>query len=318
MDERRRLRGEDLLSLVDLGILERGELGDLAHRQEREQLQEPLDVGVLGVAPELPVVVGRQVVLVEPHGAGGGLAHLSAGRRGQQGTGERIELMRAHAPAEIHAHDDVAPLVGAAHLQVAGIAPCELDEVVALQQHVVELDERQLLLTVEAQLRRIHRQHSVDREMAADVTQELDVVQRRQPLGIVDHDGLARAVAERQEPRKHALDRILVRVDGLDGKNAPRLVAARGIADARGAAAHQRDRLAGARGLQPVQHHDRQQMADVERGGGAVVADVGDDLALCGERIESGKIGALMDVAALDENVQEIGLVRRHGVGSPS
>ena len=41
--------------------------------------------------------------------------------------------MRAHAPAEVDAHDDVAPLVGAAHLQVAAGAPGELDEVVGLQ-----------------------------------------------------------------------------------------------------------------------------------------------------------------------------------------
>ena len=36
---------------------ERREPGDLVHRQQGEQLQEALDVGILGVAPELPVVV---------------------------------------------------------------------------------------------------------------------------------------------------------------------------------------------------------------------------------------------------------------------
>jgi hypothetical protein len=90
----------------------------------------------------------------------------------------RRRAARAHAAAEIDAVDDVAPLVGAAHLQGAAVAPVQLDEVVGLQDHVVELDERQFLLALEPQLHRIHRQHAVDREVPADVAQELDVVER--------------------------------------------------------------------------------------------------------------------------------------------
>ena len=59
MQQRGRLGGEHLLRLVDLGALQRRQPRDLVQRQQREQLQEPLDVGVLGVAPELPVIVGR-------------------------------------------------------------------------------------------------------------------------------------------------------------------------------------------------------------------------------------------------------------------
>ena len=184
--------------------------------------------------------------------------------------------MRAHAPAEIDAVDDVAPLVRAAHLQIAAVAARELDEVVGLQDHVVEFDERQLLLAIEPQLHRIHRQHAVDREMPADVAQHLDVVERGQPLGIVGHDGVALAGAERQELRERALDRVLVGVDLLVGEDLARLVAAGRIADARRAAAHQRDRLVAGL-LQPVQHHDREQVADMQRRRGAVVADIGDD-----------------------------------------
>ena len=93
------------------------------------------------------------------------------------GAGQRVELRRAHAAAEIDAVDDVAPLVGAAHLQAAAVAPVELDEIVGLQDHVVEFEERQRLLALEPQLDRIHRQHAVDREMPADIAQELDVVE---------------------------------------------------------------------------------------------------------------------------------------------
>ncbi len=221
--------------------------------------------------------------------------------------------MRAHASAEVDPRDDVAPLVGAAHLQVALVAPRQLDEVVGLQQHVVELDERQLLLALEAHLRRIHRQHPVDREVPADVAQEFDVVERRQPLGVVGHDGVAARLAEIQELREDRLDAVLVRVDLLDRENAPRLVAARGIADPRRAAAHQRDGAASPALLQPVQHHDRQQVADVQRRRGAVVADVADDVALLRERVEPVEIRALVDEAALGQYVEEVGLVLGHG-----
>jgi hypothetical protein len=77
-----------------------------------------------------------------------GLAHLGAGRGLQQRRRQRVELVRAHAPAEVDAHDDVAPLVGAAHLQLAPRSPRELHEVVGLADHVVELDEAHLLLAL--------------------------------------------------------------------------------------------------------------------------------------------------------------------------
>ena len=62
------------------------------------------------------------------------------------------------------------------------------------------------------------------------------------------------------------------------GEDAAALVLAGRVADPRGAAAHQRDRLVAGL-LQPVQHHDRQQRADMQRGRGAVEADIGGDRA---------------------------------------
>ena len=85
-----------------------------------------------------------------------------------------------------------------------------------------------------------------------------------------------------------------------------RLVLARRIADHGGAAAHQRQRLAAGL-LQPAQHHDLQQRADVQRRRGAVEADIGDQRSAQRLRVEAGEVRALMDVAALDQHAQEIG-----------
>ena len=78
MQKRGRLVGEGLLRLVDLGPGQAFEPADFVERQQREQFEEPADIGVVGVAPELPVLVRREHGLIEPDGAGGGLAHLHA------------------------------------------------------------------------------------------------------------------------------------------------------------------------------------------------------------------------------------------------
>ena len=77
------LGGEDLLGLVDLLAAQRLEPRDLVERQVGEAPQEAADVGVIGIAPVLPELVGTQAIGVEPHRAGGALAHLGAraGRR---------------------------------------------------------------------------------------------------------------------------------------------------------------------------------------------------------------------------------------------
>ena len=66
MQQARRLEGQDLFRLVDLRALQRGQPCDLVERQIGEQPQEAADVAIVGVAPELPVVVGRKQVTVEP------------------------------------------------------------------------------------------------------------------------------------------------------------------------------------------------------------------------------------------------------------
>ena len=170
----------------------------------------------------------------------------------------------------------------------------QLDEIVGLQDHVVEFEERQLLVALEAHAHAVEGQHAVDREMAPDIAQELDVVELRQPLGVVDHQRIAAAIAEADEARERAPDAVLVPFDLIEGEQAPALVAAGRIADAGRAAAHQGDRLAAGL-LQPMQHHDRQEMPDMQGRGRAVVAHIGGELAGPCLGVEALGIGALVD-----------------------
>ena len=68
------------------------------------------------------------------------------------------------------------------------------------------------------------------------------------------------------------------------------------------------ERAARARALHPVQHHDLDKAADVQRGRGGVEADVARHNARRRRRIQLGRVGDLMDVAARLEGLQEVGL----------
>src|SRR5690606_35426932 len=124
------------------------------------------------------------------------------GRGGEQRRGQRVKLRAAHAMAEIDTIDDVAPLVRAAHLDDRAITAVELYEIVALQDHVVEFEEAQRLLAVEPELDAVEAQHAVDREVPADIAQELEVVEAEQPVGIVDHQRIIGPLAKAEQPGK--------------------------------------------------------------------------------------------------------------------
>ncbi len=311
MGEPGHLGRQQLLGVVDLLALQRLEAGDLRQRQLGEYLQEAADIGVLGVAPVLPEVVGAEPLGIEPHRAGGGLAHLGARGGGEQRRGQREQLGVGHAAAEIGAHDNVAPLVRAAHLQDAAMALEELHVIVGLQDHVVEFEEAERLVAIEPQLHRVHRQHAVDREVPADVAQQRDVEQRVEPLGIVGHHRVGRAAAERQVIREARLDLRHVGVDLLGGEELARLVAARRIADLGRAAAHQGDRLVAGL-LPPAQQHDLQQVPDMQRIGGAVEADIGRANSTRQQLVQPRRITALMHHAALVHDPHEVRLEDRH------
>ena len=104
--------------------------------QHGEKFQETFE-SASRCAPVLPVVVGAHELRIEPNRACSGLAHLGAGRCRDQRRGQRKKLRVEHPAAEIDAVDDVAPLIGASHLQHAAIALVELDEVIGLQDHVM-------------------------------------------------------------------------------------------------------------------------------------------------------------------------------------
>src|SRR5207245_9287150 len=101
------------------------------------------DIGVLGIAPELPIFIGRQLFGIEPHGTADALAHLGAGGCRDQRRRQTEKSAPVGSPSELDAADNVAPLVGTADLQLAAEAPRQLDKVIRLQDRIIELEKTQ-------------------------------------------------------------------------------------------------------------------------------------------------------------------------------
>ena len=179
---------------------------DLVQWKVGEKSQETADVGVLRVPPELPIVVGAEQVLVEPHRTLRRLAHLRAVGGGDQRAGDAEELGAIDPPGQLDPVDDVAPLVGSADLQPAADPPRQLQKVVRLEDHVVELEEGQRLFAVEPQPNAVEGQHAIDREMPSELAQERNVVSFVKPIRIVHHDRVGWSVAECQEALEHLAD----------------------------------------------------------------------------------------------------------------
>ena len=295
------LKGQHALGLVDLLAGQRAQAAHLVHGQEGEQPQEALHVLVTHVAPILVELKGRGARGIQPQGALFGLAHLLAVVRHDELAGEGEGVLVLLAADEVRAGEHVAPLVVPAHLQAAAVVFEQLEEVIALHEHVVEFQERQARF--HAALVAFGGQHAVDAEQGADLAQKIHIVEVQQPVAVIDHDGLA--FAEIQEAGELLLDAADVFADGFAAHHLAHVALAAGIADHGGAAAAQGDRpVPGA--LQMRHGHDGDVVAHMQAVRRGVKAHVeGHGLALQ-RLVEVVLKGDLRDETALLEHVQYV------------
>ena len=226
----------------------------------------------------------------------------------QQLEGQREGGLAVLAANQVRAGEHVGPLVVAAALERHAVAVVELQEVVALHQHVVELQERKAPL--QALLVALGGEHAVDGEQRAHVPQEVDVVQVAQPVGVVDDLGaVGLGLVEVQEGFHLLPDVGHVVVDVLHRQNLAQVALAGGVADHARAAAHQREGLVA--GLLQVGHgHDRNVVADVQAVRGGVEAHVEGHHARIEGLVQLVLKGDLLYKAALFQKVQCVHIYR--------
>ena len=212
------------MAFVELLTLPAVHLVDLLERQECQHTDALEHIGIVNVAPVLVELKGRGLIRVEPDGALGGLAHLFALGIEQERNRHSVCIFAELTTDELRAAEHVRPLVVAAELHVAAVVLEHVVEVVALHDHVVELEEGQALL--HALLVALSTQHVVHREACSDLAQKLNVVERLEPLGIVEHERLA--VREVNEALHLTLEALGIVFDGLLSKHLAHIGAAGG------------------------------------------------------------------------------------------
>ena len=190
-------------------------------------------------------------------------------RVGQQGDGHSISILAQLAADKLGAAQHIAPLVIAAELHVAAVMLEHVVEVVALHDHVVELEEGQALL--HALLIALGAQHVVDGEAGAHVAQQLDVVQIQQPVAVVDDNCLA--LGKIDEPAHLFLEAVYVVLDGLLRHHLAHVGLAGRVADHCRTAANEDDGLV-ARHLEALHQAERHKVSHVQAVCGGVEADV--------------------------------------------
>ena len=188
-------------------------------------------------------------------------------------------------------------MIGAANLQFATVASREFDKIVGLKDRIIEFEKAQWLIALEPQSDTVLGQHAIDREMPPDIAQQWDVAKFVEPIGVVDHDGIARPIAETQEFCKDRPNPGHVGSDFGIVQQPAGSVLARGVADPRRAAAHQHDRLVPAF-LKQAQQHNPEKVAHVQTVRRAVEAVIGYDATGAEALVKRLEIGALMHEAA--------------------
>ena len=273
----------------------------LLHGQEGQQREALLHVSIVDVAPILIELVRRRLVRIEPERAARRLAHLLAIALREQTVREAVDLHVLLAAVQLDACDDVRPLVIATHLQLAAVAAVQLEEVVGLHRHVIELEEREALLP--ARLVGIGREHAVDRKAGADLTQVVDVVQLAQPVRIVDHERLA--IGKINEASNLLFKAVAIVLDLLVRQHPAHVTAPGWIAD-RARAAADEGNGAMARPLQMRHGHEGDEVTGMQAVRRRVKTDVERDFLLVQELAQLLLIRALRDVAALFQGIQYV------------
>ena len=277
MDRAGQLFGQDTLGLAGLGVLALGggELGNARVVQEGEDAQVTDGIGVERAQEELVEGVDARLVAVEEDGVAGGLAELLAVGIAHQGDGEAVDFgLGLQAADEVGAGGDVAPLVGAAHLQGAAILLIKMVEVVALENLVGELREGHgVRLRVQTLLDGILGQHGLHAEEGAHLAQEGKDGVVLVPIIVVHHDGRVGRAVEVEEAREVFLDALQILLELLHGEEVTLGGTAGRVADhARGAA--NEGNHAVARALELSKGLDGNVVARLKARGGGVKADV--------------------------------------------
>ena len=169
----------------------------------------------------------------------------------------------------------------------------QIVEVIALHGHIVELQEAQTLF--HSLLEALRSQHVVYGETAADLTNEINIVQVQQPVSVVDH--LCLPLAKLNKALHLLLEAITVVLDGLLSHHRPHIRTAGGVSDHSSTTANEGNGLIASH-LQPLHQAQCHKVSNMERVSRGIKANIERSLAVVDHLADLFFIGHLGDQAA--------------------
>ena len=162
---------------------------------------------------------------IQPHSALFRFPHLFSFAGSQKSEGHAINLLPFFSSEQLHAADDITPLVIAAQFQNTSIAMVQLQEVIALHQHIVEFNEGKAPL--HPLLIAFCGQHPIYSEMNADIANEFNIIQIQKPVSIISHDSFS--IGKIDQARHLFLEAAHIVVDDFFCHHLAHVTFARGI-----------------------------------------------------------------------------------------
>ena len=301
MHKARQLIGQQFLRLVHVGGVAHVNRVDLLDGHTGEKLQAILHLTIVYVAPVLEELVRACFFGVQPDCSFFGLTHFFAFARCQKRERHAVHIAVITSAVQLHAADDIAPLVISAELHFAAVLPRQVQKIIALHQHIVEFQERDAFF--HTCFDALGGEHLVDREMHADLPQKIHIVQAEKPVGIVRHDGLA--LGKIDEFAHLFFKFVRVVLDLFLGEHFAHVCFACGVTHHRGTSAQQ-DNGAMPR-LLHVAHDDKlHEMAHVQAVRRRVKAGIESDFFFAQQLSNGCFVGGLRDKTALFEKIEYV------------
>ena len=236
-----------------------GQSVDFFLAEEGEVFQVFDDVRIILVEPELIEFKGRCLFRVEPDSTAGGLAELGAVRFQHKGNGQAIGfgIAAVHLADRVDTGRDVAPLVGAADLQLDVVMGKEVFKVDGLENLVGKFRKGNACFQTAGN--DFLAEHDVDAEQFAIIAEEIEEADLAEPVIVIDEGDVFR-IAEKMH--ELGLQFFGIGLDFIESLElAFRLAAAR-VTDCTGTAANDDIRMMAGIG-KALEHHERNQVADM-------------------------------------------------------
>ena len=150
-----------------------------------------------------------------------------------------MSILAEFSADELCARQHIGPLIITAELEIAAVILVQSEEIISLHDHVIKFKECKALF--HSLLVALSRKHAIDGEVGADFAQEVNIIEIKQPVRIVHHDGLV--VGKIDKTAHLDLETVDIVLDRLLSQNLSKVLPSGRVTDHACAASKEGNRL---------------------------------------------------------------------------